>query len=86
MAIQWLCVCYNSILCYISCVGQLIEFMQIFAEIQLTANHDPRVRMKTISNKLISLGRSYGGTERYFPLCEFDRYMLQKLPNSLFIY
>ena len=39
-----------------------------FAELESTATAPLQTRMNTLGNKLIALGRMYGGTERYFPL------------------
>ena len=40
----------------------------MFAELESTATAPLQTRMNTLGNKLIALGRMYGGTERYFPL------------------
>ena len=39
-----------------------------FVELESTGTAPLQTRMNTLSNKLIALGRMYGGTERYFPL------------------
>ena len=52
----------------------------------MCSKNDARTQMKTLGNKLVSLGRSYGSSEKYFPTGRHPRSIIPVFILGLYKY
>ena len=52
----------------------------LYVYLELKSNKDPNTVITTVSNKLVKLGRMYGGSERYFPIGKYFQNQFMNAP------